>query len=237
MNRMFRALLCLGLLVLPAAVVSAEDITVVSDVSFQGKTQTSTQYITEGKVRTSDGKTDTILDYKTGRIIQIDHKKKRFTETTLDELQAHMGELQAMVEGNPIMERMFGAGGNVDVTKHGETREVAGYTCVRYTLTLGEKMRFEIWAAPELAVPITYHDARKMAYAAMGPIGARFDKMFEEMKEIEGLPLASSSEISVLGMDLDSEQTATEVRFGPIAPEVFEPPAGYKASKKSAFKG
>lgn len=231
-----RALISVGLLAAAASVAHAEDLTIVSTVRAQGKTMTSTQYMSAGKVRTSDGNTDTILDYATGRIVHVDHKKKRYAETSLEELRAQMRELEQMLEGNPIMERMFGAASDVDVEKHEETREIAGYTCHRYTLTMGGKMRFELWAAPDLEVPISYHDARKMAYAAMGPIGARFDKMFDEMKKIQGLPLATISEISIMGMDLDTEQTATEVKRGPIDASVFEVPAGYK-QQKSAYKG
>ncbi len=79
--------------------------------------------------------------------------------------------------------------------------------------------------------PPAYYDASKLAYAAMGPMGARFDKLYEEMKKIAGLPLASKLDSKFMGFKIRTSSEATEVRKGPIPAGTFDPPPGYKKTK------
>ncbi len=238
---MSRKLLCptvsIFLVFLAAAIpAAAEDLTIVSKVTGpKGTAPTSTQYIAAHKIRTSDGRTDTIIDVASGRMIHIDNKKKVYWETTLAEMQAQFAEIEQMMKDNPMMATMFGNVTAVDVTKGSGSGDFAGYSCQWYEMTLGQKMRFDICAAPGLEAPYSYYDARKMAYATMGPMASRFEKMWDEMKEVEGFPVATRIDFKMMGMDLDSSSEATEVRKGPIPDDTFEPPAGYK-KKKSPYK-
>ncbi len=225
--------LCLVLLAtlvgLPAA---AEDLTVVSTVTGgKGGPMTATQYMTADKVRTSDGRLDTIFDVASGRMIHVDHKKKTYWETSLEEMRAQFAEVEKMLDENPMMANMLGGATTVEVNKGSGSREIAGYACEQYLMTMGQKFKFEIWAAPGLKTPAQYYDARKMVYATMGPMASRFDKMFEEMKKIEGFPLYTKIDTGVMGMKIQSVSEATEVRKGPIPDGTFEPPAGYKKKK------
>lgn len=231
--------LCLALLTLLAAFGSlpaaAEDLTIVSSVSTgKGAPVTATQYIATDKVRTSDGRYDIITDIASGRMVHIDHKKKTYWETTLEEMRQQFAELEKMLADNPIMASMLGTATTVDVQKGSETREVAGYVCDQYLMSIGKAFRFEIWAARGLKAPAQYHDAKKMAYATMGPMASRFDKMYEAMKEIDGFPLLTEIDTGLMGMNLKVVSEATEVRKGPIPASTFEPPAGYK-KKKSPY--
>lgn len=220
-----------------AAPAASDDLTVVSTVtSKKGKTETQTQYLTADKVKISDGELDTIFDLATGRMVHVDHKKKTWYETSLEELRQQFAELEQMLRDTPMMAKMFGAATAVEVREGSGSRTVAGYDCDQYFVTMGEKFQFEIYAARDLRAPAHYHDARKLLYAAMGPMGTRFEKMVDEMKKIEGFPLWSKTDAKVMGFDLDTVSEATEVRKGPIDPSVFDPPAGYK-QKKSPYAG
>ena len=238
---MFKKMLCLGVSVLLSLVCLAlpaagEDLTIVSKVTGpKGTPPTSTQYIAAGKIRTSDGRNDTIFDIESGRMVHVDHQKKVYWETTLAEMQAQFAEVEKMMQDNPMMATMFGKVTEVAVEKGAGTGDYAGYSCQWYVMTLGEKMRMELCAAAGLEAPYSYYDARKMAYATMGPMASRFEKMWEEMKEVKGFPLATRMDFKVMGMNLDSTSEATEVSEGPIPDGSFEPPAGYK-QKKSPFK-
>ena len=57
---------------------------------------------------------------------------------------------------------------------------------------------------------------------------SRFEKLYEEMKKIDGFPLRTELDSKIMGMKLESVSEATEVRKGPIPPGTFDPPAGYK---------
>ncbi len=224
-------LACLA--VLPAA---AQDLTIVSSVTTgKGAPITATQYISSDKMRTSDGRMDTIMDVGSGRMIHVDHKKKTYWETSLEEMRQQFAEVEKMLDENPMMAKMLGTATEVDVQKGSGSREVAGYTCEQYLMSIGQNFQFEIWATRDLKAPAQYYDAKKMVYAAVGPMASRFDKLYEEMKKIDGVALYTKIDTGVMGMKIKSVSEATEVRKGPIPAGTFEPPAGYK-KKKSPYE-
>ena len=95
-------------LVVPCA--QADDgMTITSKVTAaMGGASTSTQYITSDKIRISDGKTDMIVDLKAGKMIQIDHKKKKYFEITFEEMRQHFEKMEQMIASTPMMEKMMG---------------------------------------------------------------------------------------------------------------------------------
>jgi hypothetical protein len=119
----------------------------------------------------------------------------------------------------------------VQVQKSAETREIIGHTCTKYVLTMGESFKQTMWVTPDLKIPVSYFDARKMSYAMMGPMAARFEKMLEEMKKIDGFPLAADVDMKMMGMDASSRSEVIELSKGDISADVFAVPAGYKKTK------
>jgi hypothetical protein len=219
-----------------AAAAGAEDLTIVSKVSLGKNSSTSTQYVSADKVRTSDGQNDTIMEYGTGKMIMVDHKKKEYYETSLDEMLAMFDNLNKQMEGNPFLQKMMGEMTEVTVQPGGGSKTIAGYQCNQYLMSMGDTLSFDLWAAPDLQTPIQYYDANKLRYAAMGPMGQKFEKMYDEMKKIKGFPLGIGIKIKMMGMNNETVSEATEVKKGPIPPAAFAIPTGYK-KKDSPFKG
>jgi hypothetical protein len=218
-----------------AGSAAAEDITIVSTVDMgKGKTTTSTQYMGSDRVRTSDGENDTIVEFGTGRLVMINNGKKEYYETSLQDMAAAFQKMEKDLGGSP-MAGLLGKVEDVQVTKGTQPRKVAGYDTEHWIMTMGENMKFEVWAAPSLAVPTRYYEARKAQYAAMGPMGKRFEKMFSEMSAIKGMPLATTMTAKIMMVKMDVKTEATEVRKGPIPASAFEVPAGYK-KKNAPFK-
>lgn len=207
----------------------AEDLTLVSKVtSGKGLTNTSTQYLSATKIRTGDGDMDTIMDFASGKIVMVNVKKKEYSETSLEEMRAAMQKLEASMAGNPMMEKMMGAVGDVTVQKGTAPRKIAGYDTEHYILTMGENFREEIWSAPGLLPPMQYFDARNAMYVAMGPMGKRFQRIGEEMRKIKGFPLATTTNVKMMMVKQQTSTEVTEVRKGPIPASAFEVPADYK---------
>jgi hypothetical protein len=240
MRDSFRA----GALALAAAgligstMAAAEDLTIVSRVTLgKGAPVTSTQYISSGKVRTSDGERDSIFDASGGRVTVIDHKKKEYFEFTRDEMAAAMRQFeQQMQSAGPLLEKMMGGKlSEVTVQKTGASRKVAGYDCDEYTVAMGDSVRYDVCAASSLHPPAQYCDALKGPYAVMGPAAQRFEKTFDEMKKIKGFPIAMNSSIKVMMVRTEMKSEATEIKKGPIPAAAFEVPAGYK-KKDSPFR-
>ena len=228
-----------GLVVFVAAglsVAAAEDLTIVSQVTAaKGQPTTATQYVTADKMRLSDGQMDTIVDLEAGKMVQIDHKKKKYYEVTFDEMRRHFVKMEEMLEANPMMEKMMGKVSEVEVEKTSETREIIGYSCTKYVISMGGSFRQILWVTPDLEMPMEYYDATKAMYAMMGPTGTRFVKMIDSMKEIDGFSLATEMDMKVMGTGASSKSVVTELTKGPIPDGAFAIPAGYK-KKKSPFE-
>jgi hypothetical protein len=221
-----------GLAALPAL---AEDLTIVSTVKAKDRTGTSTQYLTTDRTRVSNGDTDTIFVYSTGAMTMVDNRKQEYYQTSAAEIAANFDRMRQIGANNPLGGLLGGNVSEVSVKKVEGTRKIAGYDCDHYLLSMGDDMKFDIWSAPDLKAPTQYYDASKAPYAAMGPLGMRFEKMFEEMKKIKGFPLSTGINTKVMMIKIDTLVEATEVKKDPIPPTAFDPPAGYK-KKDSPFK-
>ncbi len=247
----------LALLALPALPAASEDLTIVSKTTGPDGDGTSTQYLSSERMRTSDGHGDLIFEYATGKMTQIDHKKKQYSETTLAELEAAMraasGEMKKMAaqleamppEMRKKMETMMGGGGEVVLTK-GDTREIAGYATQEYTVTRGASMTMQLWTTTQISPPVSLAQIRRMTSFA-GPMAAMagnpmfkgMGELIEKMQEIEGFPLADANSFSLMGRSMQTSREATEVRTGPIPAATFDVAAltkGYKKGKSPVEK-
>jgi hypothetical protein len=229
----------------------AEDLTIVYKTTGPGGAGTSTSYYTAERVRTGDAARDTIIEYGTGRIVTIDHKKKEYSEITIAEMeaamkaaQAKMDQMNAQMQNMPPavrekMEQMMGGGaGAVTVTK-GAAHKVAGYDCQDYDVKMGQMMDMVLCASTAVAPPTPNVDPAK--YAAMvGPAAAfaqnpmfkGFSKLAEELRKIQGFSLAETTKMSMMGRNLDSSKEATEVKKGPIPASTFDVATIAKGYKK-----
>jgi hypothetical protein len=222
----------MAMVMLAVAAAAASDLTIVSKVTpAKGAPYTSTQYITAERMRMSDADNDTIVDLEAGKIVQIDHKKKSYFETTFAEMQQHFAGLAEMLDDNPMMEQMMGKVSEVRVTKTDSTREIAGYGCTDYLISLGESFKETACVTPDVKMPVEYYDASKMLYAMMGPMATRFEKLLDEMKKLDGFPLMTDLHMKVMGMDASSLSEVTEIREGPVPTDAFAIPANYKKKK------
>jgi len=253
MKNLGRAVSAASLAAVIAVPVLAEDLTVTYKTTGSGGDGTSTQYYSSERMRTNDGERDTIFEYASGTIVNIDHKKKEYSEITLAEIEeamkaasAQMEQARAQMESMPAamrqqMEKMMGGlGGEVTVTKGG-TREVAGYPTQEYKVTMGEGVKMSFWNTNDLALPIPAADLRKlasftgpMAAMAQNPMFKGFGQLAEKMRELEGFTLADTSSFNLMGREVESSREATAVEAGPIPASEFDvasSASGYKKVK------
>jgi hypothetical protein len=221
-----------------AAPPAAEDLTLVWKVSAEkGAPGSRTQYITSNRMRSSEGEKDFIADLQAGKITMIDHKKKQYSETTMAELEAAMQKAgdrmraasvllqDAVARMPPEMQKRLGQGAApglaVSVTMGG-TRRIAGYEAQQYTLSLGDVLSTEMWNTKELPLPVQDPGQfRKLAAIGLPQVNG-MDKVFGEMKKIEGLSLAQTTRSQVLGQTTTTTSEVTEVRRTPIPPSTFD---------------
>ena len=224
------AVLALSTLALSA---SAQDLT----ITFKASDGTaSTSYFTKDKVRTASGRSDAIMDFASGTIVNIDHQKKEYFEMTVTEIdevsKAASAQMeQAMAQVPPQMREqmakmMGGAAAEVTVTK-GATRTIAGYACQDYTIAMGANMTQETCNSTALTPPFDPANFIKMARISV-PMIQGMDKFVARMQEIKGIALATHMSMNVMGQKRETTMEATEVKKGPVAADAFQIPAGYK---------
>jgi hypothetical protein len=242
-----------------AAFAPAQDLTVVYKET-GGKAGTSTQYFTKERMRTSGAEHDSIVEYATGKITSIDHKKKEYSEVTLAEMEAQMkasaaemekasAQMKQQMESMPPamrekMEKMMGGVAEATTVTKGGTRKVAGYDCQDYTIAMGQAVKTQTCNTTALKLPVPEIDYQRFAAMASpfkgmanNPMGKGMSQLAEKMKEVQGLPLAETTTVSILGKTQTSGREAVEVKQGPVDPSVFAIPAGYKKVSAPGLKG
>jgi hypothetical protein len=224
MRPRLRALVACALLA-AAVPATADDFTVLSTVtSPRGGTRPLIQYVSPTRIRISDGDRDAVLDVPSGRVVLFSDRRREYWETSLDDIAAFVGQLDAALARGDTMEPMRAS---ISVLKGPGRRKIAGYDTEQYTLSLGDAIRVEVWMAPAMPAPPSYFDARKVLYATLGPMGRRFDRMFDEMKTLKGFPLAMSVDYRMRMSNRQTVTEATEVKRDPIPETAFAVPAGY----------
>lgn len=222
--------LCLALAATPA---TAEDLTITFKSSDGG---VATQYFTEERIRMNGGKTDTMMEFASGKIVSIDHQKKQYFEMTVDELDATMKSVAAQMEEAMVnvppqmraqMEKMMGGGASeVTVTK-GVAKTIAGYPCQTYTVTVGATMTQESCNSTALTPPFDPANFQKMSRVSI-PMIQGMDKVIKKMSEMQGITLMQRTSTSMMGRKSDTSMEATAVSQSAIAADVFALPVGFK---------
>ncbi len=213
-----------------------QDITLHQTTTISGmmgggdRTTTSTQYYSSKALKTSSSEgQDNIILFETGKIINIDNKKKTYTEFTVEELNEMLSKLGGQSgpdkEKMEQIRKMMGQTvSDFSVTKEGPGETIAGYATEKYRVT--GPMEMEIHAAPDLKIPALYYDVMKVR-AQSNPM---FDmrKLYEEMKKINGMPLKTVMNMKMMNMEMKTATVVTSVDRGSIPASTFEVPAGYK---------
>jgi hypothetical protein len=227
-----------------AAPLFAEDVTIVYNLTENGQPKgTATHYVSSERMRMSQPDNDIIVEYASGRFVAIDHKKKEYWESTRDEMNAQLAQMNARMEAQQKemqakmkdmppavrekMGNMMGAlAAQVTVTPGTGSRKIAGYDTKPYTITMGEMMKQETWNA-EIPFPTPAMDARN-SMMALNPMMKGASELVEKMKQVKGIPLAETTTVKVLMKTVTSGREATEVKKGPIAASAFALPSNYK---------
>lgn len=237
-------------LVLAATVPAFADLTIVSKLSEDGKTETATSYLSANKARmVQPGGHETIIDGAKGEMILVDHNKKQYsvmTKQDMEDAAARMQEqmkqanaqMEAAMKNAPPetreqMKKMMGSmsGGMaaaVDVKKGTGGRQIAGYKCENWIVTVGEMSKTEECLSIDLPFPTESWQAFRSMEGSLQSMGPGAKALQEKMKEAKGFPLASTTTTNVMGKTQTSSTEVQEIKKDPIDPSVFELPAGYE---------
>jgi hypothetical protein len=220
--------LAFNLLVFGAPPASAEDVTITFKVNYgENGTPIRTKYISPGQAEAWSGPDYGFITDGTGKKTRIDHAKAQYTETTEQEENAVLVQLQRMpaAKSPPV-------GTLVSLEKEPDRRTIAGQECEHYVVTtrrhLGDGRpepstvvnRHDYWIAPDLHL--------ETERARMFEMGARIlqNAPSDVIKDVLSKGLVLAETWSVDNSFIASEE-ATEFKTGPIDPSVFSAPPGY----------
>jgi hypothetical protein len=234
-------------LILVPGLAAAQELTIVQKLT-QDKNPpvVMTSYVGTDKVRwaSADGN-EVLAEPNAGKFTIIDHKKKEYSVITLQDLEAMAAEMEARMKEmeertknmpagmrEKLAGMMGGAAAAVDVQKAGGGRTVAGYACQNWVVTVGNFSRTEQCVTTDLVLPAqTWENfqafSNRMRNMA-GPTSKIVDNLQEKMKQMNGLPLASTTNVSILGKSSTTTTEVTEVKKGPVPASAWQLPAGYK---------
>ncbi len=237
------ATLTLSALLITAGTAAADDLTIVSKNTLNGKPgATSTSYLTSDHVRMAqDGGHDIIIDLKTGVTITLDDGKKTYYTTTKQDMEQFAAKMQEkmndpqMKKGMEMMAKMSeGMAGPIEVTKTGATRSVAGFHCDEWVITMNAFTTLKECVTSELQYPVQafeaykdYAESMKKMMSGFGAMAQSGAELAEKMKAMKGYPVATSMKMDVMGQKTASETEVIEVRKGSIPASTWEIPAGY----------
>ena len=195
-----------------------------------GGTTTSTEYYSDNAIRSNSSEgTDTIIRLDTQKVVTIDNIQKTYSEMTFQQLQElvdkSLSQLDENSEAMAAMKKMMGpASDSFTVTNEGPGGEIAGYATEKYHMQ--GPMDIYLWAAPDFSIPEKYYDVMKSRLPKNPLID--FDKLYNEIKKINGMILKSELVIKVMNMEIKTTEITTSAQKGPIPLSVFQVPEGYR---------
>jgi hypothetical protein len=72
-----------------------------------------------------------------------------------------------------------------------------------------------------------FADSMKAMMASMGPMAKSAAKMQEQLRNMKGYPLSSTTTVDIMGQKSVTTNEVTAVTQGPIPASTWEVPAGY----------
>jgi hypothetical protein len=217
------------LLVFSAPLAAAEDVTITYKVTNgENGTPIRHKYISPGRAEAWSGPDYGFITDSSGKMTRIDHARAQYNETTEQEENAALQQLQRI----PRMSKDPPTDVSVSLEKMPDRKTIAGHDCEHYVVTTRRRFgdgrpepsivvnRHDYWIAPDLHL--------ETVRARMFEMGARIlqDAPGHVFEDVLSKGLVLEDIWSVNDRIVGSEE-AIEFKTGPIEPSVFSAPWGY----------
>jgi mannose/fructose/N-acetylgalactosamine-specific phosphotransferase system component IIB len=172
---------------------------------FKAKTETTKNYLTSYASRTETGGMIIIMEFDTMTMYQLDPRAKTYTKINI------MSEMGQMAE--EMMKDM-------KVTPTNETKEIAGYKCKKYNVTVMD-MKSERWLSKDVK-----------GYKEFKAINEKIYKKHPKLRQMnmggmsgkEGFPVQTVSNM----MGMKTTTTLKKIDKKSLSKNLFKVPGGYK---------
>ena len=172
---------------------------------FKAKTETTKNYLTSYASRTETGGMIIIMEFDTMTMYQLDPRAKTYTKINI------MSEMGQMAE--EMMKDM-------KVTPTNETKEIAGYKCKKYNVTVMD-MKSERWLSKDVK-----------GYKEFKAINEKIFKKNPKLRQMnmggmsgkEGFPVQTVTNM----MGMKTTTTLKKIEKKSLSKNLFKVPGGYK---------
>ena len=217
-------------------------------ISTKGERQTpedATMYVSDGKVRTVQPNTATIVDYKTNRFTLMNPKKELFWSGTIDEYVSEMNKSRkdaaykrfgstnaAQMARDPDKEDKKLP--RVVLRKLGDGGVVAGHDTVKYQVESDGELFQELWVATDVSTNSDLDPAQylaiqqKLSGGMIGKAGKSFRAMWknQDVRALYGQGIILRNVVRHVAGGY--ERTTTAVKQTDVAAGEFEVPESYR---------
>ena len=127
-----------------------------------------------------------------------------------------------------LMAKALMQSATVEVEATDETKTIGAWETKKYTLDLsiaGMQSKGELWVTP--AAPDLYRLFQQLAYSQLAA-SPGFDRLLEEMSEVEGVTVYSKSTMTIMGVNVDVETELLDMSEADAPQGIYELPEDYK---------
>ena len=225
----------IAILLLSTAALFAQDLTVVTKMTGNLKSQTTT-YTNTNMSRTNDPVTgyDVLIDYQKGITYVINHKDKTITFTKASDLpglaafqKAHTPHGKGMDEFNARMDNIYGDPAIFKVENMGK-ETILGRSCNKTRITSGNLV-WEYSVDPSLKSPIDLASVARLtaaSYSGLGPY-PHMAKIMTNLLTATGNLKGVALKTHMSGYNGDTWVEVTSLSQNSIPASTFALPGGY----------
>jgi hypothetical protein len=235
------AMLALAVLVFPALVgadVFMKEKLHTDGMTVMGQAQppddkTATIWIAKDKMRRDQGDMSTIAKLVNDKVVvfHLNHPKKTYMELSMG--SADLQEMASAIGGDI----------KVKITPTNESKKIGNWNCKKYIqeMDMGMMpMRSEIWASEDIKIPYQdFYERLSVAMAAQQPgMTMPMEAMQEEMHKIKGVPVLTSSSMTVMkNTTVKSSRELLEIKEDTAPAGIFDIPEGYSKQEMPQAPG
>lgn len=182
---------------------------------------TNTIWLSENNARLDAGDTaSTILLGEAGRLVQLDHINKQYSEIVLGAVgKSADPEMQQML----AMMKM-----EIEVTPTDDKQKIGDWNCRKYIIKkqMGMmKSTTEVWATTDIEINTeAYHRILNSLLAYM----PNYDKTLKQFSKIDGMTVREETTATVMGKKMRSSVKLIDVHKEDAPEDAFTIPEGYK---------
>jgi len=197
------------------------------------KFDTSIVWMTEGKACSQVGGNEAVIfDAESKNIYLVNHQKKEYSVVSMNA----SADNKETSEAQKMMQTMGGST-KITITPTDVTEKIGDWNAKKYDIDMTIMMmntKQELWATEDIKVNYELFNAVGNGMMAQIP---GFDKIFEEMKKIKGLPVKSIMTTTAMGGEIETSVNLIEYAEKEAPAGIYDIPEGYKKVETSMGMG